>query len=156
MSLRDAASIAAVIGVLLALLGFLKGLVEYSRQGAQKRAEDFVELGSRLYRDPDFRHMCDLLEDDSPYLRDVSYQDKREFLGFFEELALMANSKLIKRRVAHYMFGYYALRCWQSQNFWIDIERQSIYWALFKDFAQQMEDVDRSFRYRRRDFRLYY
>jgi len=64
------------------------------------------------------------------------------FIGFHEEVATSMNSKLIKKEVVHYMFGYYALRCWRSEEYWIDINKDSFYWILFNEFAEQMEIIE--------------
>jgi hypothetical protein len=50
------------------------------------------------------------------------------------------------------MFGYYALRCWESQHFWADVNRDSSYWALFRDFVEQMKQAEDSFKYERERF----
>jgi hypothetical protein len=52
------------------------------------------------------------------YKRQGAQKKAEYFLGFFEEVALMMNSGLIRKEVAHYMFGYYAIHCWDSKNFW--------------------------------------
>jgi hypothetical protein len=54
----------------------------------------------------------------------------------------------MSEEIAFYMFGYYAIKCWKSDNFWrIDedsvIERNSIYWSRFRNFAEQMEQMER-------------
>lgn len=85
-----------------------------------------------------------------PDLKDdkiISFRHKRSLVGFFEEIALMMNSGLLKPRIAHYMFGYYAIACWKSEAFWSNMNRDSIYWALFKDFAEKMQQIEeKSFR----------
>lgn len=125
----------------------LFALFEYRRQGAQKRAEHFSELRKRLKENETFRHIFSLLEVDDPELLEFPFEDKRDLLGLMEEVALGVNSRLIRPEVAHYMFGYYAIRCWQSDNFWHDINRKSPYWSLFATFAKRMEKVERSFKY---------
>jgi hypothetical protein len=134
--------LATIVGVIIALFAFIKGVLEYAKQGAQKRAEQFLEMRNRFKKNESFRDICALLEHDDPKLQDIEFKEKRDFLGFFEELALVVNSGLIRREIAHYMFGYYAIKCWRSENFWINakskINRDSIYWALFKDFVDKM------------------
>jgi hypothetical protein len=98
--------------------------------------------------------MMGLLESDSPKLRKYSLADRAHLLGVFEELALMLNSGLVTKHVAHYMFGYPALLCWQSKNLWQGIDRDSNYWALFRDFALQMKAVQDSFSFKRKHFRF--
>jgi hypothetical protein len=62
------------------------------------------------------------------------------------------NSGLIRKQVAHYMFGYYAIQCWENSYFWSDVNRDSTYWLVFQDFAEQMMSIEKHFKYRRRDF----
>ena len=101
-----------------------------------------------------FLEICACLDNDEAKLKDLPWKDKRDFLGFFEEVALMVNSRLIRLPVAHYMFGYYALLCWRSEKFWGDLERGSIYWALFRDFAERLAEEEQRFRFRRGSLRL--
>jgi hypothetical protein len=82
------------------------------------------------------------------------FKEKRDLLGFFEEIALMMNSGLIRNEVAHYMFGYYAIKCWESKYFWSTVYRESIYWSLFRDFVEQMKQIEQSFQYNKRKFRF--
>ena len=149
-----AKNLAAVLGAAIALFSLVKGVFEFSRQAAQRRSEHFLEMRSRLKENTTFKEICALIEVDDPRLENVPFKEKRDLIGFFEDVALMMNSNLIKPAVAHYMFGYYAIRCWESKHFWSNVNRESQYWALFADFAGEMKRVETSFRYRRRDFKL--
>jgi hypothetical protein len=111
MALSDIKDVATIVGAVIALLALIKGLVEYIKQGAQKRAEHFLTMRKRLKENDVFKHICELLEMDDPELINVPFKDKRDFLGLFEEVAIGMNSGLIRLAVAHYMFGYYAIRC---------------------------------------------
>jgi hypothetical protein len=154
MTLAEAKDVATIVGVAVALATLLKGVWEYTQQGAQKRADHFQVLRRKLKDNEQFKAICALLETDDDGLRRIDFADKRDFLGFFEEVALMLNTRLLSRRVAHYMFGYYAILCWKSENFWHGVNRNSLYWSVFADFVKQMTDVEQSFRFRRRYFRL--
>ena len=52
------------------------------------------------------------------------------------------------------MFGYYAIRIWESEHFWNNIQRWHDAWSLFRDFVEQMKPLEAAFKYRRRRFRL--
>jgi hypothetical protein len=104
-------------------------------------------LRVRFKSDEKFRQICDLLEIDDPALREMPFKAKRDFLGFFEEIALMVNTGLMRKNVAHHMFGYYALRSSNSKNFWSDVNRESYYWAVFFHFVKQMEAIEESFKF---------
>jgi hypothetical protein len=147
-------NIATIIGVGVAALTLVKCVFEYARQGAQKRAEHFLEMRRRLKEPGKYERICTFLEDDKQELADVPYIDKRDFLGFFEEIALMMNSGLIRKEVAHYMFGYYAIRCFESSYFWSNVEKNSIWWSLFINFASEMKRIEDSFTFSQKKFRF--
>ena len=149
-----AKDIAVIAASLIALATLVIGVIEYSRQGAEKRAEHFLEMRRRLKENESFRIIAGLLDTNDAGLSKIPYEDKRDYLGLLEEIALSMNSRLIRKEVAHYMFGYYAIRCWESQNFWGDVDRDSIYWIVFRDFVGQMQDIERKFKYRRRNFKF--
>jgi hypothetical protein len=88
------------------------------RQGAQKRAEYFTEMRRYFRENQLFKQLCQELDENSPSLENRPFKEKRELLGFFEDIALACNSKLVRKQVVHYMFGYYMIRCWDSDYFW--------------------------------------
>jgi hypothetical protein len=119
LTLSDWKDVATIIGAAIALGTLMKTLIEYTKQGAQKRAEQFEKLRVRFKDDQMFKQICDLLEDDGEDLEKMPFRDKRDFLGFFEELALMVNSGLMNKAVAHYMFGYTAVRLNSNRISWL-------------------------------------
>ena len=137
-------NIIAIVSIVLAISTAIVGLKQYRLQGEQKRATFFLSMRSKLKQNTKFKEISALLEKDSPKLKKVAFAEKRDYLGFFEEVALMMNSGLIKKEVAHYMFGYYAIICWDSKNFWLDVNRNSPYWYLFKNFVEQMKEIETS------------
>jgi len=142
------------IGGFIGLLTFIKGILEYSHQIKQKRVIQFIEMRRRFKENEKFRQICDLCEIDNDKLIDIPLGDRRNYAGFLEEVALMMNSGLIRKNVVFYFFGWYALTCWHSKNFWVDMGQESNYWDLFRDFAHQMEEIEKSFQYRRSDFEI--
>ena len=141
------AAIIAAVGVAVALLTFIKAVVEYAGQNRQKRAEHFMEMRQRFKGNQSFSKISALLEPSgqapcNPELEKVPYFEKRDFLGFFQELAIQMNSRLIPKEVVHYMFGYYVLRCCDCEYFWKGVNRKSPHWKLFTDFAQDMRSLE--------------
>ena len=62
------------------------------------------------------------------------------------------NSGLIKKEVAYYMFGYFAMTCWDNEAFWSDpgIDRGSVYWSVLRNFVNQMKEIDSTYQYDRK------
>jgi hypothetical protein len=154
LSLSDWKDIATIAGVIVALGVFIKGVYEYVKQGSQKRAEQFIELRKRLKDNDEFANILELLEKNSDELRNIPLKEKYEYLGFFEEIALMVNSGLISPEIAHYMFSYYAIRCWKSDLFWSGINRDSLYWIVFRKFVEQMQSIEGDFEYNQKKLRF--
>jgi len=149
-----AKDIAIVAASVIALGTLIVGVIEYFRQGAAKRVEHFLEMRRRFKENQKFKTITDLLLTDDEGLRDIPVGDKLDYLGFFEEIALSMNSRLINKNVAHYMFSYYAIRCWESENFRRGINCDSIYWQAFRDFVEQMKEIEQGFRFRRKNFQF--
>jgi hypothetical protein len=142
-----APAISAGVGALtfvVAIGTLIKAIIEYQRQNAVKRFEKFQEINKRL-DEPNMASLKPLLETDAPELMTVPYIQKHDFLGIHEEIAIMVNTKIMKKKVAYYMYGYYAIRCYRSKYFWEGEEtpgRDSIYWSLFNEFAREMLDIE--------------
>jgi hypothetical protein len=134
---------AIIFGGIFGLLTLATAVLEYVRQGNQHRSQNFVQMRRRFLETPQYRKILDLLAIDSPELKNESVQEKRNFVGFLEEVAIMTNSKLIRREIAHYMFGYYVLLAAKSENFWYGLDRDSQYWTVFRNFAAEMEKMHR-------------
>ena len=145
MWLQNAANVAVLVGSFVALLTLIFGVFEYFRQGRQRRAEHFFILRERLKKEPEFRRIVNLLRGDEAELADIDFATKAEFVGLLEEVALMMNSGLVSKHVAHYMFGYYTLICDDSANFWKGMEKEGDYWALFRQFASRMRRLEVDF-----------
>ncbi len=126
------------IVALVALITLFKGVFEYTQANTIKRSESFTELRIRFKSNDKFREICDLIDHNDPKLEQIAFRDKRDLLGFFEEVSLKTNSGLIRKQVAHYMFGYYAIKCWECDYYWNSLDRYSIYWSLYRDFVSQM------------------
>jgi hypothetical protein len=151
MDLKD---YAAILTAVVALATFLKAIAEYIKQGATKRAEQFLEMRSRLRENQDHARICELLEHDDLQLRSVPMMEKDNFIGFFEELALLWNSKVFNDQIVYYMFGYYAIACWRSENFWYGLNRDQVLWSHFRDLVSRLEKMEKSFQPSRRSYRL--
>ena len=57
MTLQDGVNLTIIFGGAIGIFTLIKGLLEYSRQGAQKRAEHFVELRKRFQENKLFKEM---------------------------------------------------------------------------------------------------
>lgn len=143
-----------VIGGLVTIFAFVNGLLEYRRQGAQKRVEHFTMLRRRLKENPVFKEICSLMFANDPRLAEIDAQDKRDFIGLLEEVALQVNSGLIRPELAHYMFGYYTVACLESKEFWANLTLDETYWNLFYDFAREMKARESSHAYDRDKLRF--
>jgi hypothetical protein len=128
----------AALGVLLAAIAGISSYFQYVQSNTLKRFEKFQEMNARFV-DGRFLQICHLLETDDDSLGQIPFEAKLEFLGFYEEVALMRNSKLLNDQVAYYMLGYYAIRCNESKTFWTGVNKDAVYWCVFNQFASEMK-----------------
>ncbi|MGD0581501.1 MAG: hypothetical protein ABR974_00995 [Bacteroidales bacterium] len=136
------ASIVAVVTV----GAFIKAVCEYRLQGRQKREEFFNKL-NETFNGLEFKIITSMLEYDDDELKNITEVDKYDFLGFYEQIAIAVNSKLIKKNIAHYFFGYFAIKCWNSKNFWHvnnknEIDKNDYYWVIFNKFVYEMRKIE--------------
>jgi hypothetical protein len=149
------ANYAAVLSAIVGLVLLFKSLREYQKQGAQKRADYFRAMIDKFKTTPDFLEISALLDEkDDPKLAKIHYRVRRSYLNFFEELALMVNSGLVQKELALYMFGYYAIQAHRNKYFRDEFAFDGPYWSLFVKFANEMEALQDSPKFKRGDFKF--
>ncbi|WP_066736655.1 hypothetical protein [Cupriavidus sp. D384] len=153
---KDWTAIAGTVAtIIIGVIGLGKVLLEISRLQAQKqkeiderdraallkRTEFFLSQHRRLFDTPDlFEVLCLIDGVDSHKLAENNMWDKkRKFLTFFEEMALLANNKMLDEHVADYMFSYYAKTAWESDSFREGIDPSAEHWGLLFDYLKQAE-----------------
>ena len=133
----------AIVGTaVIAAVTIIKGYAEYRLSAVQKRVELFEKYRQKMKENEILKTIIGLLEQESADIRTVQRTDRYFYLGYFEEIALLVNSRVLKPEIAHYMFAYYAKLCWANDNFWHDINRDSIYWRVFREFVEQMIELE--------------
>lgn len=138
MDLTTVKDVSIIVAGAVALVTIAMGAVEYRRKNRWEKTEQFVQLRRRFLENDRFRGISTLLATDSPELAKTPIQDRRNYVGFLEEVALLVNSGVVRLDVAHYMFGYYVLLTDSSRHFWEDLDRGSPYWSVFRAFAATM------------------
>ncbi len=137
LDLPTVKDVSIVVAGVVALTTFFSGVVEYARQANLRRGEAFVAMRRRFLEDALFREILNLLDRDDPRLAQMPVQDRRNFVGFLEEVAILVESKMISRQIAHYMFGYYVLLADDSQNLWVGLRKEDRHWSLFRLYAAE-------------------
>lgn len=144
----------SAVTLLIAAILAVKAPREYKLQNATKRSEIFLQMRTRLRTDQSFASICDKLEVDAEELAAIPLIERDRFVGFFEELAILNNTGLISNALALYMFGYFAIKCYESKAFWKGLNRHQPLWSLFMDFAKRMSEEQKRFKFDRRKLRL--
>jgi hypothetical protein len=141
---QNAAGITAIVGIIALIVTVIRAALDYSKQNLLARFEKYEELSKDWSDDKEIQEIIVLLDDDPQGKLATIHPSKKEaFVGYYEEIALMLESGLLKKRIAYYMFGYHTIRCYENKNFWTDdMEFESPYWSLFRRFAEQMKRID--------------
>lgn len=133
--------VSIIIGGVIAFITLWTGMIQYWRQGHANRANQFIQMRRRFLEEGSFQRLLTMIHDDCEDIARESIQDRRNLVGFLEEIALMMNSGLIRPEVAHYMFGYYVLLIDDCGPFWTGLDREGDYWAVFRAFASKMRGM---------------
>jgi len=120
------------------LITFMMGVAQLRAQVRQARTEHFVQMRRRFLENEVFRGLLELIARDDASIVRTRIQDRRNLVGFFEEVGLLVQSGSIRIEVAHYMFGYYVSLIDQCEAFWEDLDRESDYWTVFRNFSAEL------------------
>jgi len=137
----------------VAVVTLMKGVYEYMMQRSDKRAQQFLEMRKSFRENKEFQKILEHLHGDQDFSQ-ISDTVKFEFMGFFEDLAFLINSKLMKKETVFYMFSFDVIAAWNNSLFWDDELKNDKYWSLLSDFVNQMMEIDKNFIYDRKLIRL--
>ena len=139
MDLGTVKDVSIVIAGVVAFIGFLGGIAEYWRRTREIRAAHFIEMRRRFLETPAYKEILDQIVTADPALAQRSVQERRNFIGFLEEIGLMVDSRLIRAEVAYYMFGHYVRLADGSEHLWSGLEKDGEYWTMFRRLAAQVK-----------------
>lgn len=134
-------------GLSIALITLVIGVLEYRKKTMLERIQLYLKMRDYYARDENLKNVCSALGGGENEISSLTYQERRQFLGTIESIALMVNSKVMNDYVAMYMFGYYAITAWESDAFWDlgDLDREHPMWVLFNDFARKSKHLRADF-----------
>jgi hypothetical protein len=144
MNLELSKDIVIIVAGTIGLFTFIMNFIENRKQGRQKRVELYMDMTKRLQDDADFRKIRQLLKTkDQQGLKEISWGVRSDYAGFFEDVALLTYSGLIRKEIACYMFSDDAIACWDSEDFWQDFKapRKDEYWGILRLFVEEMRDL---------------
>lgn len=138
---------------LVALVGAAKFLFEYNRDNKRKRMEMYINLREKFRENKGFDDIFKALDKYDQAKNEatkaaarkklslIPYGHRYEFVALLEDIAIAMKSGALKPSVANYMFGHYAILCWDIDEFWSDLRenKEEPYWALFKHFVKRLE-----------------
>lgn len=130
--------VSIIVAGVIAFITLWTGMIQYGRQRHAERANQFIEMRRRFLENPGFRELLTLIAKGSEEVKDKPSQDRRNLVGFLEEVALLMNSGLIKKDVVHYMFGQAAIAIDSCEPFWEGLDKDSEYWTVFRGFVKEM------------------
>jgi hypothetical protein len=139
-----------ILGV-VAFIGGVKFLYEYSRENRRKRMEIYTALREEFREDRNLE-IWSLLdqyrlatESEKVQLSNtialIPWKERYRFAVLLEHVATMMNSGMIKPSVAASICGYYAVECWNTPSFWIRLRqsKEDYGWVLLNNFVLIME-----------------
>jgi hypothetical protein len=136
MSLQEAKDLFTIIGTIIALLVFGKGVLEFMHANAMRRYEKFHQMSVRFDGNPVIQKVCTLLHGVQVTPDAPNKQDKEVFICFLEEVYFMMKSKIMKQDLALYTFGYYGQMALNSAQFWQGLNQSEPFYVHFLSFCE--------------------
>lgn len=150
------------IGSVFALITLIKALIEFQFQGKQKSVEFYMKIDA-IFDDVNIKKLISLIEKENEEVENtpptpVEQADRIYYVGLFEQIVLMVNAKAIKKDVALYMFGAFAIDCYLNKNMQQEVkfiepksntdetkkdestEDKSNSWKLFRSFVYDAKE----------------
>ena len=129
------------LSLVVAVATLVKAVVEFKLQNSLKRFEKYQEMNEIYSRDATMTAMRDVLRAGGVVLEKYDPIEKYKFMAFYEDIAVMCQSGLMRIEVAAYMFGYDARIAWVSQAFVANLgdAREDPNWALFWSFCNRLD-----------------
>jgi len=127
-------------GAIGATLAFVSKSRDFITEPRQRRLDVYLQL-SEEFDDAKIRKVrAALAAKGDEGVTKLTIAQKNDYCAFFEELALVVYSRLMKMETAHYMFGEFLRECHERDAFWgDDFPRGDYYWSLFETFARDMK-----------------
>ncbi|AXG70868.1 hypothetical protein KORDIASMS9_03118 [Kordia sp. SMS9] len=130
-----------IIASIIAVITLILGVLEYRKKNMLTRIDIYLKMRDYYARDENLQKVCSALGEGrgSINVKELTYEQKRQFLGTMESIALLVNSKVMNKQVAMYMFGYYAIAAWENEEFWShgNLRQDDPMWSLYKAFYLQ-------------------
>lgn len=137
--MQEANDIFTVIGGIIGLLVFGKGLLEFMHANAIRRYEKFHQMSVRFDGNPAIQKVCTLFHGTQATPDAPTRQEKEVFICFLEEVYFMMKSKIMKRTLALYTFGYYAQMALNNAQFWQGLDKNEPFYSQFLRFCELAE-----------------
>lgn len=144
ISLDRFKDISIIVGGVIAFITLWQGMLQYGRQLRFIKVNQFIDMRRRFLEDQSFRRILSLVWEGSPAVAAEPVLERRNLAGFFEELALMMNSGVLKPEVIYYMYGNSALKLDECKGFWHGLDRDSPYWKVFHEFIADLRRYEKN------------
>ena len=153
---QNGPGLSAIVAAVALFWAVCQAVYAFSKQNRLARFDKYSELSKGWSADKDIQRIKRLIEEDPKgELSNLSAAEKEEYVAVFDEIALMVESRIVRKEIAFYMFGYYVIHCCDNEEFWTGMDKDSHYWSLFFRFAKEMKRIDSDIRAGREDMELW-
>lgn len=150
LTIEIIANIVTIFSSIIAIITIIIAYLEYQRIKKQSIFDTFFKLHDKFLDNNDFNTICDYLEfeaenPDFDGFKEISPYKRYKFLSFFEELELILQKNVMDQKIVFDFFGYYIIKCYESNKFWECINRKSIYWNNITHFYKIMKSMEKDY-----------
>jgi hypothetical protein len=136
-----AAAATGGLSLVVAVGTFVKAVAEFRLQNRLKRFEKYQEMNKLYNESPNLTAFRDALRMGGDILANYDVIEKYKFMAFYEDIAMMCQSGLMRIEVAAYLFGYDAREASGRPEFVANLDdvRNDPNWTLFWNFCNRLD-----------------
>ena len=130
------------LSLIVAIGTLVKALAEFRLQNSLKRFEKYQAMNETYSTSITLTSMRDALRAGGEPLEKYDVIEKYKFMAFYEDIAMMCQSGLMRMEVAAYLFGYDARLAASNSTFAANLgnAREDPNWTLFWSFCDRLEE----------------
>jgi len=134
-----AVAVTGGVSMVVAVATLVKAVMEYRLQNSLKRFEKYQEVNKVYQESSTLTSLRDALEAGGRELADFDPLEKLKFMSFYQDIAMMCQSGLMRIEVAAYLFGFDTRIASTSKEFVSNLGdvRNDPNWILFWAFCER-------------------
>ncbi len=134
--------IISFISIIIAIIALVIAYLQYLKLKQFNKAKYFFDIRAKYKGDNRYCEIRYKIENNES-LKTVNIISIFDNAGFFEELQIAINSKIIDKKMVFYLFGYYIIRFYEAVKKDGVINIESSHWLALNEIYKSMIEIQK-------------